>query len=72
MSLDTKQKQGSAIGMGLPFRQWLAEPTATIGEGERLSLIKFCAEPLAEALVIHQIPLTLRSRSRALPLRSRP
>jgi hypothetical protein len=44
MTLDSKQKKGSAIGLLLPFRQWLAEPVATIGDGEKLSLLKLCSD----------------------------
>lgn len=46
MALDTKQLQGSAIDLGSPWRQWLAEPTLTPGFGEQQSLLKLCANPL--------------------------
>lgn len=49
MALDTKQKQGSAMLLTMPFRQWLAEPVVSIGSGEQLSLLKLCSEPLAAA-----------------------
>jgi hypothetical protein len=56
MALDTKQKQGSAIDVGLPWRQWTTEPTASIAESDRLSLAKLCSEPTptvaANALVL--------------------
>lgn len=43
MSLDTKQKRGSAVHMGLPFRRWLAEPDGTVAVGDRASLLKLCS-----------------------------
>ena len=48
MALDTKQKKGSAIGLTLPWRNWLAEPVATIGDGEKLSLLKLCSDVTLE------------------------
>lgn len=40
MTLDTKQKRGSVVGMTQPHRQWLAEPDATLAATDRLSLMK--------------------------------
>ena len=48
MSLNTKQKRGSAISLGMPHRQWLAEPSNSIGFGDRLSLLKLCSSPVAD------------------------
>lgn len=47
MTLDTKQKRGSAIGLLSPGRQWLAEPTGTLGVGSRQSLLALCSAVLA-------------------------
>lgn len=46
MALDTFQKQGSAVHIGMPFRVWKTAP-ATISQGERQSLSGLCAIPLA-------------------------
>ncbi len=43
MALDTKSKRGSAISVGMPFRQWLAEPDGTLDAGDRASLAKLCS-----------------------------
>jgi hypothetical protein len=48
MALDTYQKQGSAIHLGIPFRVWRTAP-ATIGAGEQQSLLGLCAVPLADS-----------------------
>jgi len=47
VSLDTKQKRGSVIGVSLPFRQWLAAPIGALGGSERQSLLKLASTPLA-------------------------
>ena len=41
MSLDTKQKRGSAINLGVPFRPWISEPQASSSFGSRLSFLGF-------------------------------
>lgn len=72
MALDTKQKQGSAIGITLPFRPWLTEPVVSIGAGEQLSLLKLCSEPTAAAVSVVTVHrFTLRARIRSWTLRSR-
>lgn len=43
MAIDSKQKRGSLIGHGMPWRSWLSEPSGTIGVGSRLSLLKYYA-----------------------------
>lgn len=43
MALDSKQKRGSAIGVTMPSRSWLAEPDGTLASTDRLSLMKLCA-----------------------------
>ena len=43
VALDSKQKRGSAIGLSLPFRQWLAEPDGTLSATDRVSLVKLCS-----------------------------
>lgn len=44
MALDTEQKRGSSIGIGLPFRRWILKPTDGVNsESERLSLLKMCS-----------------------------
>ena len=48
MALDTLQKQGSAIHLGIPFRVWRTAP-ATIGAGEQQSLLGLCSVPLADS-----------------------
>jgi hypothetical protein len=45
VALDSTQAQGSAIDLGLPWRQWQAAPVASIGPSERQSLLKLCATP---------------------------
>ncbi len=44
--LDTNQKRGSAINLGMPGRQWLAEPSDTPDPGSLQSLLTFCSDPL--------------------------
>lgn len=43
MSLDTKRKRGSSISIGIPWRQWLAEPDGSFDVGDRFSLVKLCS-----------------------------
>ncbi len=44
MALDSKQKRGSAINLGLPFRAWLAEPDGTLDASDRASVgLKLCS-----------------------------
>lgn len=43
MALNTKQRRGSAIGVSLPFRQWLAEPSGSLPLASRLSLLRYVA-----------------------------
>lgn len=43
MSLDNKQKRGSAINLGSPFRPWISEPQASSSFGSRLSFLGFFA-----------------------------
>lgn len=50
MALDTKQKQGSAMLIGMPFRPWLTEPQATPDAGDRLSLLRLCSDPTPAAV----------------------
>lgn len=45
MSLDTDQKRGSALDLSSPWRQWLAEPTASLTQADLLSLLRYCSEP---------------------------
>jgi hypothetical protein len=54
MALDTFQKQGSAVHLGIPFRVWQTAP-ATIGQGEQQSLLSLCSTPLADELAIPDI-----------------
>ena len=49
MSLDSKQKRGSAISLGLPFRIWQAEPDGTLDATDRASLLKLCSAVTPEA-----------------------
>lgn len=41
MSLDTKQKRGSAIAIGSPYRTWISEPQGASSFGSRLSFLRF-------------------------------
>lgn len=41
MALDTAQKRGAAMGISLPFRPWLTEPTGALDVTARLSLLRF-------------------------------
>lgn len=49
MALDSKQKRGSAINCGIPFRRWLAEPDGTLADTDRVSLMKWCSAIAPEA-----------------------
>jgi hypothetical protein len=55
--LDTKQKRGSVMGMGLPPRVWLAEPSGALPVGSRLSLLKLGAgvTPTAATVVAGRV-----------------
>jgi hypothetical protein len=44
MSLDTDLKRGSAILLTIPFRPWIAVPSASVGDQERASIIKLCTD----------------------------
>lgn len=68
MALDSTQAQGSAIDLGLPWRQWQAAPVASIGPSERQSLLKLCATP--RVATVRRTALTLPARSTALTLPS--
>ena len=41
MALDSKQKRGSVLGLGSPWRSWLAEPDGTLASTDRVSLLKW-------------------------------
>jgi hypothetical protein len=41
--LDSKQKRGSALDVGQPQRQWLAEPDGALADTDRASLLKLCS-----------------------------
>jgi hypothetical protein len=43
MAVDTKQKRGSLIGYGMPWRRWKSEPAGEFGVGGRLSLLGYFA-----------------------------
>lgn len=43
MALDTKQKRGSALLMGQPWRGWLAEPSGALPVASRISLRWWCS-----------------------------
>lgn len=43
MSLATKNQRGSAINVGMPWRQWLAEPDGVLDLGDRFSILKYVA-----------------------------
>lgn len=43
MALDSKQKRGSAMLLGQPWRGWLAEPTGTVTSASRISLRWWCS-----------------------------
>lgn len=43
MSLDSKQKRGSAIEMTMPFRIWCSEPNGSLGSEQRASILKLCS-----------------------------
>lgn len=48
MSLNTKQRRGSAIDVGMPHRQWLANPSGDVDYPERISLLKLCSSVVDE------------------------
>lgn len=43
MSLDSKQKRGSAISVALPWRAWVSDPNGSIEFGDRLSFLRFAS-----------------------------
>jgi hypothetical protein len=43
MSLDTKQKRGSAISMSLPWRAWVSDPSGISEFADRLSFVHFAS-----------------------------
>jgi len=43
MSLDTKQRRGSAISVGLPWRNWVSDPSEVIDFGDRLSFAHYAS-----------------------------
>lgn len=50
MSLDTHQKQGSAIALTLPWRVWISDPNDALSlVGSQLSLLKMCSDFEASA-----------------------
>lgn len=51
MTLDTKQKRGSAVSVSDPAREWLAEPSGTVSQDERQSLAKLSSAILASGVV---------------------
>lgn len=66
MSLDTKQKRGSAINIGMPFRRWQVEPSGNLNPSKQLSLLRYSSaiDPLFTA-VFNKI--CLYNESVALP-----
>jgi hypothetical protein len=56
MSLDTKQKRGSATLISLPFRPWLANPDGTLSAADRLSVMRYAGA--IAPLVPVVLPLT--------------
>ena len=62
MALDTKQKRGSAIGISLPFRQWLSNPSGTVVATDRLSLLKLSGAITPAPLPMGAVSVTWSSR----------
>lgn len=56
MALDTKQKRGSAIGLLLPWRQWLGEPGESNGS-LRLSLVRLCSATFDDGADTDEAPI---------------
>lgn len=54
MSLDSKQKRGAAVNLGIPGRQWLAEPDGTFLSADRISLLAYgsAEQPLEAASLL--------------------
>jgi hypothetical protein len=66
MSLDSKQKRGSAMLVSMPFRSWLAEPDGVLASTDRLSLLKLCSAvtPAAPAAtIIGSVAVTIAAPS---------
>ncbi len=63
MSLDTKQKRGSAISIGLPYRQWLSDPDGTLDSADRVALLKLCSA-IAPAAPVTPNPVFLAASIR--------
>ena len=51
MSLDSKQKRGAVLELGMPWRAWLADPDSSFDAGDRLSLLKLSSVPLPSSSV---------------------
>ena len=66
MALDSKQKRGSAMLVGMPFRTWLTEPTGTVSVGPRLSLLRLCSAVTPAVAANALIPQSQSRRVRAL------
>lgn len=50
MTLDTKQRRGSAMNISSPWRVWVAEPSGDVDYAERLSMLKFCSSIIDETI----------------------
>jgi hypothetical protein len=64
MSLDSKNKRGSAVGLSLPFRTWLAEPDGTLTVDDRTALLKLAATFGATMTHVRSHRYGMRSRNR--------
>jgi hypothetical protein len=51
MAIDTKNKQGSAMLLTMPWRPWLAEPDGSLDGSDQLSLLKLYAGTAAPPAV---------------------
>ena len=71
--LDSKQKRGSAIGVSLPFRQWLAEPSGALPVASRLSLLRYVSATIAATIGTRTLRAAISVRpARSVTLRIRP
>ena len=50
MSLSTKQRRGSAMLIGLPYRPWISEPDGNVDFGSRLSMLRYCSAIVDETI----------------------
>lgn len=59
MALDTKQKRGSAMSIGMPGRPWASVPAGSLAQLSRQSIVLLCSTPLFAVPQTDPIPITV-------------